>query len=139
MPTPIPAGLLYPANASGKSYLALYYHRGTPTRQKSTWHDAIPPDEEHSIFCNADHGGWSDDNGHFWGIRNDGYDVLGSQGERLCKFPLNENLLNPWHGYPTSPLLRGDHDSPSIPFVQAWIDGGVVSRTTGRRIQRQKI
>jgi hypothetical protein len=139
MPTQTSSGLLFPANSTGRTYISLNYHRGQPTADKSTWSEDLPRTDEYAIFCKTDTEQWSDDRGNLWGLRNNCDDVLGSREERLCKFPSNNNLNDPWHGFPVSPLLRGDDDAPSVKLVTSWIENRVVTRTVGRRIQKQKI
>jgi hypothetical protein len=134
------SGILFGPNGSGKRYISLFYHRPTGARaHKRAWHPSVPPPDEFTIFDQADQGHWRDDDGHYWAIGDAGARVLGQRGERLAHFPQNENAGDPWHGYPVSPLERGDDDAPPDEFVEAWIRGGVVSKTLGRRIQRRKI
>jgi len=134
------SGVLFGPNGSGKSYISLYSHRGTgSSRYKHQWVSLIPPLMEFSIFCTADTANWRDPSGHYWGLYNSGATVLGTRGERLCKFPKNTNENNPWHGYPVSPREDGDKDAPPDMFVENWIAHGVVSKIIGRRIQRRKV
>ena len=134
------AGIQFGPNNTGKLYVSLHRHRGSgSTAYKNRWAPQVPPAMEYDIFCAADYGGWVDVNGHYWGVDNGGVTILGDQGERLCKFPRNDNPRVPWHGYPVSPLQNGSVDAPPFAFVEDWIRHGVVSRTVGRRIQKWKI
>jgi hypothetical protein len=133
--TTTPAGILFGPNDSGKQYLSTFAHRGGMAG-KAEW--VVPPPTEYDIFCSADAGNWRDVDGHYWGVHLAGDAIVGSRGERLCKFPYNENERNPWHGYPVSPLLRGDDDAPPDDVVNKWIEDGIISVTKGRRIQRRK-
>jgi hypothetical protein len=132
-------GILFGPNASGKRYVSLYIHRPPQRKaQKSAWHPDVTPLKEYGIFCVADDSDWRDAFGDYWGLRNGG-DVLGATGERICTFPRTSNAPDPWHGYPVSPMLRGDVDSPPDAFIDAWINSGVVTLTFGRRLQRRKV
>jgi hypothetical protein len=136
------AGIRFGPNASGKLYISLFIHRQTfATLDKSMWHNSVSPQDEYGIFCTADAHNWHDAQGDFWGLLQErgSIIVIGVAGERICKFPLNANERDPWHGYPVSPKLRGDDDSPPDAVVERWIDSGVVTRTFGRRVQRRKV
>ena len=89
-------GLIFGPNASGKLYIAVYYHRGSGSSLKGCWSDNVPPPLEYEIFCLADHGHWCDSDDHYWGVHDGGRAVLGTRGERLSKFPVNRNATNPW-------------------------------------------
>jgi len=140
VPRVTPAGLLFGPNGNGKQYLSLNCHRGAgDPRYKSFWSPAIPPPVEYDVFCMADNYNWSDQHGHYWAVHDGGNTELGTRGERLAKFPYNANPRDPWHGFPVSPLERGDADAPPDDFVANWIEAGVISKTVGRRIQRRRI
>jgi hypothetical protein len=132
-------GFIFGPNGSGKLYISVYYHRGSGSSHKGCWSDDVPPPLEYEIFCKSDLGKWFDSDGHYWGVHQSGDTVLGTRGERLSKFPANRNAANPWHGYPVSPLIRGDVDAPPDEVVETWIQDGVVNRTFGRKIQRRKV
>ena len=134
------SGILFGPNGSGKSYISLFYHRPTGAREhKNAWHPSVLPPAEYGLFDLADRMQWDDEDGHYWAVADGGTTVLGQRGERLARFPFNRNDHDPWHGFPVSPLERGDDDSPPDGFVEEWIRQGVVTKTTGRRIQRRKI
>lgn len=131
-------GLVFGPDASGKKYLSAYVHRRPGNPLKHQWDPTVSPDMEYSVFCEADTAHWIDNKGNYWGIHNGGRTVLGTQRERLCKFPKNSNATDPWHGYPVSPKEDED-DCPPDDFVNTWIANNVVTRTVGKRIQRRKI
>src|SRR5260370_1658744 len=112
-----PDGLIFGPNKSGRKYISLNYHRGSgDNRHKSIW--TIKHDEEYGIFCDGDEGNWQDpnDKGPYWGIFNHGLTEVGSEEERLCKFPYNENSKNPWHGFPFS-TRKAQGPVPSFHFI----------------------
>lgn len=136
--------MLYGSAASGeKRYLCSNHHWGARRAGgiKHEWDPVnVPPAVEYQLFRTSDSNDWSDTDGHYWGFgHREGRMILGTQKERLCKFPLPSNPTDPWHGYPVSPLLNGDDDAPPDGFVQDWIDNNVISKTFGRRIQRGKV
>jgi hypothetical protein len=135
MPVAESDGLVYGPNKSGKRYKSLFYHRNT-RRDKSTWQ--ITTDLEYDVFCFSDSKNISDNHGNYWGFWEDGKTDLGTDGETVCKFPLNGNTNDPWHGFPVSPLNRAA-DRLDFHMVQGWIDTKLVSKTFGRRIQRSKV
>jgi hypothetical protein len=133
-------GLLFGANASGKSYISLYQHRGDgDRRRKSMWSQNFSPIQEQALFCTADQSTWHDGTGHYWAVHNGGASIIGERGEVLCKFPANGNPNVPWHGYPVSPANERDGDCPPDDFVEGWRQSGVVSKTLARRIQKRKL
>jgi hypothetical protein len=132
--TAIQAGIAFGPNNSGKRYVSVYAHRGNRP-QKSKW--VVAPQQEYGLFCAADDGNWSDDNGNYWSLHDNGQAVLGMMGERLAKFPFTA-ADEPWHGYPVS-TREGDENSPPDFLVERWIASAVVSKTFGRRIERRKI
>ena len=138
--TVVQAGLLFGANASGKTYISCFEHRGNgDCRHKSKWRQTFTPVDEHELFSLADANTWQDTSGHIWAVHNSGATVIGEQGEILCKFPANGNPNVPWHGYPVSPASERDGDCPSDEFVEGWREAGVVGRTLARRIQKRKV
>jgi hypothetical protein len=138
--TVVADGVLFAANASGKTYISRNTHRGNGSlRHKSMWCQAFSRTNEHQLFCTADTDTWQDTRGHFWAVHNGGMTIIGEQGEILCKFPANANSNVPWHGYPVSSTSETDGDCPSDDFLEGWRDAGVVSKTLMRRIQKRKI
>ena len=137
-PVPTSSGLQFPPTPNGKAYISLYAHRRVGVLMKSMWHPSVAPQTEYSIFCSSDAGNWRSPDGNYWGIGQGGNLELGTQGQRLCKFPKTSNQVDPWHGYPVSPS-ESEYDTPPFEFVEAWISESVVSKTFGRRIQRRKL
>ena len=136
----MPSGIKFGPTNKGKWYISVNHHRGAGLQKyKNKWSLSVPPPMEYAIFCSADDGDWRDVQGHYWGVHNQGSTILGCRGEKLAKFPCTSNVSDPWHGYPVSPLERGDNDAPPDDFVENWISTGVISKTFGRRIQRRKI
>jgi len=134
------AGIQFPSTHSGKPYIAVFKHRGNGARQhKSVWHNDIPPVFEYNIFCAADNSGWECKAGHLWGFHDAAQTVLGTQGQRLAKFPCPQNVGGSWHGYPISTMDYEPSDQPPDELVEKWVAEGTLNRTTGRRIQRNKL
>lgn len=124
-------GITFGPNASGKNYDSLYTHRGT--RRKSKW--AVAPTEECRAFCTADAANWYDAAKNcYWSIANGGRIIFGVFQERLAKFPATQNQDDSWHGYPVFADVSAPQDCPSQVFVEAWIDQGVVTKTTAKRL-----
>ena len=119
-------------------YLSAFAHRGLRP-QKSKWAAGITPAIEYDTFCLADAGFWHDGDGNYWGIRDGGRTQLGQRGERLCKFPRIANDIDPWHGYPVSPLENGDIDCPADELVTSWFRSGIVSREIRNKILKHKL
>src|SRR5713226_9211700 len=136
--TVITDGLLFAANASGKTYISRYEHRGSGDRRyKSRCCQAFGPANEHALFCVADASVWQDAAGHFWAVHSSGATIIGERGEILCKFPANGNPNVPWHGYPVSPASERDGDCPPYDFLGGWGQSGVVDKTLARRMQKR--
>jgi hypothetical protein len=133
---PLPGGVMFGPTVSGKMYLSLYIHRGSWIG-RSQW--IVEPQTEFNIFGAADNANWRGPNGHYWGVHVPDAGVLGARGERLAKFPQTSNAVDPWHGYPVSPLEDGDRSAPPDDLVELWRQNNVVSKTFARRIQRRKV
>ncbi len=132
--TPQQGGILFGPTDSGKFFLSAYEHRGSGSRiHKSQW--IVAPALECCIFRSADDNGWSCSCGHYWGVHNRGKTKLGTQGERLCKFPITRNDHDPWHGFP----VLSNREAPSDDLIERWIALGIVSKSTARKIQDGKL
>ncbi len=135
------AGLEYGPTVTGKMYLSKYKHRGNGSLQhKNMW--CIPPDTEYDIFYNSDKHNLRDANHNYWGVLQTGKATLGTNGERLSKFPCTSNIPDPWHGYPVSPLEERKRNALPPDFdllVEQWIKDKVIDKAVGRKIQKEKI
>jgi hypothetical protein len=98
----------------------------------------VPPDDEYRIFSESDRANLHDASGHYWGIRDASGKALGTCGERLAKFPVNQVPAVPWHGYPVSPASGRPSEIPPDDFVEGLVETGVITRTLGRKIQKRK-
>ena len=132
------SGILFGPNASGRTYLSVFTHRGSRP-QKNRWSPDVPPPMEYRIFCAADRGNWQCYRGHYWGLHDGGKTVLGYCGERLCKFPCPSNDSDPWHGYPVSPMADGDRDTPPDELVEHWIQTRVITRLLQRPVRAKNV
>lgn len=94
---------------------------------------------EYGVFCDADRSDWFDASGHYWGFHDGGKTELGTQGERICKFPCPSNVTDTWHGYPLSHSLSGTVPRDLIAAVQSFIDDQLIDKSLGRNIQRGKL
>lgn len=133
--TDIPFG----PTSSGKQYLSLDYHRcSRAVPPKRCW--AIPRPAEYDVFVWADETPCCDGSGHMWGfLFEDGeLAVLGTERERIAKFPCPQNETDPWHGYPVHttdiPQRR-----PSPIFIEELYQRGVLTKVQKKRIQGSKI
>jgi hypothetical protein len=99
-----------------------------------------PPTHEYAIFGAAESKEWKDDRHHLWGFMP-GLIMVGTQGERLAKFPAPQNAADPWHGYPVSALdhkREFDH-RPCGALIDKWRDDGLITAVEAARIRRGKI
>src|SRR5260370_20184481 len=94
-------------------YLSLNYHHAPSktSHPKSLW--AVPREEECHYFCRAELSNWSDSDGNYWSISEDGLIELGTRGERLAFFGVKAEQ-SPWHGWPVGGKLnlRNAHRPP---------------------------
>lgn len=135
VPTPTPDGLLFRPSPNGKIYVSLYYHRGAGSPvKKSCWAKSCPPLNEFQIFCQADKFDWCTPDGNYWGMHEKGRTVLGTRGERLCKFPMNTNQTLPWHGFPVNTGETKINDE----LVEKWKENGEIPRDLARKIRRRR-
>ena len=124
---------------TGKQYLSIAKHRcarGGPGLR--CW--SIPRPGEYSVFEWADDNDCCDDDGHFWGFRvEDGeLDVLGTEGERIARFPKPTNTTDAWHGYPVHAKDRPER-RPSPTFIQSLYQRKVLTKVQKKRIQDSRI
>jgi hypothetical protein len=132
-------GVCFRPCPDGGTYKSLYDHRGNRPGA-SCWRDDYPPPLEFLLFISAFHANWMDATGHLWAVDASGRREIGTRRERLAKFPANAQPASvEWHGFPVSPQLDGVGSAPPDTFVQAWIDGNVVSRALGRKIQKRRL
>lgn len=134
--TVVSDGVKFGPTKSGKIYISLNYHRSNTGRKgKSLWNSDIARKLEFEIFREADKENWRDGDGHYWGLRDQGLTELGTEEQRICKFPHTSNIQDPWHGYP----VGRSKDTPSDDFIEQWIKSGVINKTIGKNIEKGKL
>lgn len=140
MGTAVPSGIHFPALNSCDPYISLSKHRPSSGGRDNKWSSSIKPSDEYLIFKRSFMSRWLDPTGHLWGLQNN-LVTIGSNGERLAKFPRRANESDPWHGYPVSALdqnRRYQHCPPPA-LISEWIDRQIVSESQGARIRRGKV
>jgi hypothetical protein len=119
-------------------YISLYYHRNPHLgKHKSRWSKQVSQSAEYLIFVNADNRDWTASQGHYWGVRDKG-DTLGSDGERIAKFPRTTNSSDPWHGFPVSPADEPDHKPPDA-IIFRWHEEGFINRALRQRMLKFQV
>jgi hypothetical protein len=132
-------GVAFGPNAKGKHYVSLFKHRGSGDRtKKSCWLPLVSPPDEYGIFCSSDANEWYDAKGNYWGVRNSAAEPLGTDGERLAKFPATSNESDPWHGYPTS-LLATERGGPDDATIDRMAASDQISVVVKAKLMRRKI
>lgn len=129
----------YGPTGSGKTYLSIGKHRckrGTPSQR--CWSISRP--DEFAVFEWADDVNCCDGDGHLWGfhIQGDDLDVLGTECERIAKFPKPTNETDAWHGYPVHAKDRPER-RPSPRFIQELYQRDVLTKVQKKRIQDSRI
>lgn len=139
-PTMTSSGLLFPATASRSAYLSRTDHRHIASGSRNKWATSCPPQCEYTIFCDAEEHHWSDSRPHLWGLLR-GLPEIGTESERIAKFPARTNTSDPWHGYPVSALdKRREFDHrPQPQLVRRWVEAGLIDEIDEARINRGKV
>ena len=120
-----------------------YHNRTAASRnQKEKW--IVGEGEQFSYFKIADENEVSprwlcNSNSCLFSIGNNGRDVLGGKSERLAKFKIPQNELDPWHGYPVTTTDHEPWNTPSNELLDLWVKHNVINSTTRRRIERAKL
>jgi len=125
--------------SSGKRYLSLGYHRcNRAVPPKRCW--SISRDLEFGVFCWADGFDVSDADGDMWGffLREGELEVLGTDRERIAKFPCPTNETEHWHGYPVHAADRPER-RPSPVFIENLYRRSLLSKVQKKRIQESRI
>ncbi len=139
--TSVRAGVKFgPTKKNGKWYLCVNKHRGSGCpKHKAQWQ--IPHTLEYEIFDTSDEENWYDPNsGHYYGVHNYGETILGSKGERVCKFPCPRNPLDPWHGYPfKKPKKESSKSWIPTNVLDNWLATGAIDTSFYHRILKGKI
>jgi hypothetical protein len=131
--TVTPSGLHFASTPNGKTYLSVYYHQpGVPNfTDKSRWD--ISRHEEFELFCDADDANWLDGSG-YWAVAP-GFTAVGTQGERVAKFPQRAASTPDWHGFPfkVTPVSR-----PDAAILSAWTVAERLTFVQAKRLARGK-
>ena len=125
--------------ANGKWYLCLAYHRcNRPTQHKRCW--AISRPREYGVFEWADESDSYDDDLNLWGflLIQQELGVLGTEGERIAKFPATSNATDDWHGYPVHANDRPERRPPPR-FIEGLYERRLLSKVQKKRIQDSRI
>ncbi len=137
---PAQAGVTFSATVKNSSYVARNDHQHWATAQRNRWATSCLPECQYSIFLDAQNNGWRDSRPQLWGLRAH-LPVLGTNRQRLAKFPEPQNLIDPWHGYPIS---SQDENAPGVhvperSLLNRWVEAGLISEVDRSRIQRRKV
>ena len=137
---PSPDGLRVGPTALGNTYLARYDHQHSATSQRNRWAQHCRPQAQFDILNDAETRSWMDTKCNLWGVSN-GLTVLGTNGERIAKFPARSNPHDDWHGYPVSALDPGRAliHRPELTIVSKWHSDGYITEVQRARIKRGKV
>lgn len=134
------AGVRVGPTTLGSFYLARDDHQHYSTPQRNRWNSQYRPADQFAVLDDAEHHSWRDSSQNLWGV-SPGLPVLGTQGERIAKFPARSNLSDDWHGYPVSALDPGREflHRPDPDIVTDWHSNGYIDERQRARIKRGKI
>lgn len=131
--------IIFGPTSSGKMYTCLSYHRcARATRNKRCW--AIARPLEYSVFEWADDVAAFDEGRNLWGfLFEDGeLAIVGTEGERIARFPAPSNESDDWHGYPVHaqdlPARR-----PSPTFIESLYARALLNKVQKKRIQDSRL
>ncbi len=115
---------IHPAQTGkhGYRYQFTAKHHGGGKLDDACWSQAVTPDEEFSIFDNADEQDIFDADGWYYGVLDDGKGnlrELGTWQQQIAEFPAAGAAVV-WHGYPVwavnglaAPNRSGQHMRPA--------------------------
>ena len=137
---PTPAGVRVGPTTRGSFYLARNDHQHYATPQRNRWNRQYRPPAQFVVLDDAERYSWMDSSQNLWGV-SPGLPVLGTQDERIAKFPARSNPSDHWHGYPVSALDPGREFShrPDPEIVSKWHSKGYIDERQRARIKRGKI
>lgn len=138
--TPSQAGVRVGPTACGSFYLARDDHQHFASPQRSRWVQHCRPYDQFRILDDAESRSWTDGHSNLWGV-SIGLTVLGTNGERIAKFPARSNPHDDWHGYPVSALDPGRSliHRPESTIVSQWHSDGYINEVQRARIKRGKV
>ena len=126
----------YGQTSQNHYFKPVIYHSRTasPNFHKSKW--CIREPQQFYIFKIADESEWiCNSNSCLFSIINDCQVIIGTENERIAKFPKPLNTTDPWHGFPTN----STKDIISENLLDKWEEKDVISPSTRRRIVRGAI
>ena len=131
---------LFGPTPNGHHYKPAPYHNPSAQKRsgKSRW--CLNPSEQYEVFeiadtPLADRINWmNDDMSGLYGMLDDCSEVLGKDNdERLAFFPIPQNSIDPWHGYPVDSADLGDD------LINFWHDQSLISNITYARLLRHQL
>ena len=139
-PKMTPSGLLFPARGGNSAYLSRTDHRSFAVGERNKWAASCDRYCEYGIFCASENEAWRDSRPQLWGLLP-GLPEIGSDGERLAKFPDPPNEADAWHGYPVSAqdTKRAYAHRPEFSLIKRWICAGLIDDPQAARIRRGKV
>ena len=113
-------------------------HRSAAAGSRNKW--SVPPTHEYNIFGISFTAGWVCSNRHNWGIRK-GLKDLGTNEEKVAKFPRPSNAGDDRHGYPVSAgdLNRRYVHRPPAEITSQWVAAGLITPLQKTRIDKGKV
>lgn len=133
-----PAGFLFDASDTVPAYLSRKDHRRLADGSRNKWR--ILPADEYGVFVASHKEGYLCSKDHSWGVGSS-FELLGTNKERIAKFPRAENPTDERHGYPVSardPRREFEHRPPPE-ITTRWRDQQLITEIDKARIDRGKV
>jgi hypothetical protein len=139
-PQPAEAGVTFAATDQNSAYVARNDHQHWANPVRNRWATTCPPPSQYEIFCDAEDNDWRDSRPALWGLRPD-LPILGTNKQRLAKFPEPPNDDDAWHGYPVSCWDENSFNAhvPEESLLDRWFEAGLITDTQRSRIRRRKV
>lgn len=134
------SGIRVGPTSGGNHYLARDDHQHFAHSARNRWNDRCLPLKQFELLEAAESNGWTDSRSHLWAVGTD-FQEIGTDGERIAKFPERANHADDWHGYPVSALdpKRAHEHRPEPELVSRWYESGLITQVQRARIKRGKI
>lgn len=123
-----------------RQYTSIQKHRHNANNNHNKWKNYSL---EKETFDNADYGAfnkvvkqsWVDSKLNLWGFV-EGFCVLGTQSEQFGFFPVTQNNIDRWHGYPIIPFIKDYEINQEL--LHRWVEEGYLDEDDIHKLRKRK-
>lgn len=117
-------------------YLPVFYHNKSAKNNSNKTKWILKRNEQFEVFRVADENNWicKETNGLF-SILDNGNVIFGENEERISFFPIPQNSIDNWHGFP---INSGEYE-PSTILVDKWLNDEIIDKRLHIKILKGQI